>query len=1024
MEMKPLTELFDWLLRSSWQACVLIGLILAIQCLFRDRIAPRWRYMLWLVVFVRLALPISPQSAISFFNLAKLEARRVPAQKQGLPENIGHLQSIPNSRSSQPTPVAVQDVLHRLTPSAFESELHFEIAGSNTVIRPPRAIYIISLAVWGLGFLFLLARWLWQNARALDQLRTSQEITESCLLELFQYCRASAKVSRRIKLLNVDGIGAPALYGAFRLKLLLPSSLWGKLASSELQHIMLHELAHVKRWDSLVNAVLAIVRMVHWFNPLVWLAFRRLALEREMACDEMAMGWLKKGESKAYGETILKLLESVPLRRPTFTTVGILEDYRQLTNRMRAIAGFGRSAARPYLAATTLALLVAVGLTDAQIGSGKTTSDKSRFSITRSLNLTRPDETGAQLAPDESKIAFVEGSDWTGNLVVQDLKTHQRWQITHSDTNQSGVYSYRFSRNTAAIVWSPDSKRIAFFWAGNTNDTGIRIASADGGDNRLVRSAEALPQFMIQGNPAGLPFFEDRKHYYPADWSRDGRFLLCSVMRSHKGGWPLQDLVQITVDSGEMKTIVSDIQVRGWTHAFPIHARYSPDGHYAVFHQSLDENRGISCVRINDGTVERLTDSLLIGSKPVWSADGKYVIFTRGKEETPSWDLWAVPVQQGKRSGDSFPLRSSLSHDYSKRMSSQGNLICSGQRTDRVDSLVSVDPRSGDLSPARPVLADFGPYGVRGNHYYYSQKGTLFVAAIDGRQQSYEIPLAKVTGYHQITADGRRMVVAGRNAQDRSGFFLFDLDSRKFEPLILSQEHRIHYGAGLPGNEKEVLLESTNGYVALDIETKRLRKLHSPRKPFFGGGSTQPENGHHPFPALLQTMYVERNQQEQEDQLTLFDFNTGATQIVARAKAPARILRPFWRVTQPNEIPQITYISVNKDGRKELHLVAIDGSSDRIISTGDLNLDHLKRPNISFDGSMMAAGFGADYDVSEYVLLSLDGKWQRKMPLSGVTWDSGWWLADNRTLLVPSKRVQWEIAIIETEFPQTRTVSN
>src|SRR5687768_13187901 len=59
----------DWLWRSSWQAAVLVALVLLVQLLLKNRLTARWRYNLWLIVLVRLVLPVLPESPLSIYNL-------------------------------------------------------------------------------------------------------------------------------------------------------------------------------------------------------------------------------------------------------------------------------------------------------------------------------------------------------------------------------------------------------------------------------------------------------------------------------------------------------------------------------------------------------------------------------------------------------------------------------------------------------------------------------------------------------------------------------------------------------------------------------------------------------------------------------------------------------------------------------------------------------------------------------------------------------------------------------------------
>ena len=72
--MQTLDAVFDWLLRASWQASVLVALVLVTQRLFGSRLSPGWRYALWLLVLARLVMPVSPQSRVSVFNFTRLNS--------------------------------------------------------------------------------------------------------------------------------------------------------------------------------------------------------------------------------------------------------------------------------------------------------------------------------------------------------------------------------------------------------------------------------------------------------------------------------------------------------------------------------------------------------------------------------------------------------------------------------------------------------------------------------------------------------------------------------------------------------------------------------------------------------------------------------------------------------------------------------------------------------------------------------------------------------------------------------------
>ena len=151
-----------------------------------------------------------------------------------------------------------------------------------------------------------------------------------------------------------------------RPRLLLPTGLVSSFTPEELRHVFLHELAHIKRHDILTGWVALGLQIVHWFNPLVWLAFYRLRADRELACDALALSYARTGENESYGLTIVKLLEGFgqPVWGPGLA--GILENKQQMKERISMIAKFHKSDRGLALAVLLLAGLAVVTLTDAQ----------------------------------------------------------------------------------------------------------------------------------------------------------------------------------------------------------------------------------------------------------------------------------------------------------------------------------------------------------------------------------------------------------------------------------------------------------------------------------------------------------------------------------------------------------------------------------------------------------------------------------------------------------------------------------
>lgn len=98
---------------------------------------------------------------------------------------------------------------------------------------------------------------------------------------------------------------SPALVGIVRPVVILPTELVERLTRQQIEHVLLHELAHLRRHDPWWMVLLLCMRAVFWFHPLVWLACRRIAALREIACDAIASVAID-ADQNAYRQTLLE----------------------------------------------------------------------------------------------------------------------------------------------------------------------------------------------------------------------------------------------------------------------------------------------------------------------------------------------------------------------------------------------------------------------------------------------------------------------------------------------------------------------------------------------------------------------------------------------------------------------------------------------------------------------------------------------------------------------------------------------
>jgi len=141
------------------------------------------------------------------------------------------------------------------------------------------------LTIWAAGVFLLLMRWLrsWLTLRA--AVRSA----------------ARLHIDAPIPILSSHIANEPGIFGVFRPVLLLPHGITNNLTTEELDAILAHELAHVRRRDNLTAALHMLVETIFWFHPLVWWIGAKLVQERENACDEAVLSEGKQPDVYAQG---------------------------------------------------------------------------------------------------------------------------------------------------------------------------------------------------------------------------------------------------------------------------------------------------------------------------------------------------------------------------------------------------------------------------------------------------------------------------------------------------------------------------------------------------------------------------------------------------------------------------------------------------------------------------------------------------------------------------------------------------
>lgn len=169
---------------------------------------------------------------------------------------------------------------------------------------------------------------------------------------------AEIGLARPVRVRTVERPVMPMVWGVVRPVVLLPTGASGWSGSLR-RHVLLHEFAHVKRHDYLVQILSRLALAVHWFNPLAWSAAGRLRLERERACDDHV---LRLGaDACEYAEHLVEMARRLRPSRGTALALGMADPSR-FTERVMALLDGRRHRRAPTRRSVLGGCVLAAGL--------------------------------------------------------------------------------------------------------------------------------------------------------------------------------------------------------------------------------------------------------------------------------------------------------------------------------------------------------------------------------------------------------------------------------------------------------------------------------------------------------------------------------------------------------------------------------------------------------------------------------------------------------------------------------------
>ena len=312
-----LHTVFSAVLNMSITASIAILVVLLARIILLKRAPKIFSYALWAVVLFRLLCPMSLPSPFSLMGLFQ-----APTTETGQIEYVS-LNVLDTEKTATTSDVSTSDSNQTADNPVNPSEI--TAAGSVDLLVS------IGSMVWICGAAVMLMFNILQLIRLRRQLTGSIPLNDNIYI--------------------ADYISTPFVMGLIHPKIYLPSA----MSDAEQSYIIQHEKHHIRRCDHMIKLLAFVAVCIHWFNPLVWLAFALSSKDMEMSCDEAVMNQMDRDIRADYSSSLLQFSTGKRVIIGTPLAFGEGDTKERIENIMRY--------KKPTMIIVVLAVIVCVGLT-------------------------------------------------------------------------------------------------------------------------------------------------------------------------------------------------------------------------------------------------------------------------------------------------------------------------------------------------------------------------------------------------------------------------------------------------------------------------------------------------------------------------------------------------------------------------------------------------------------------------------------------------------------------------------------
>lgn len=517
--MELLERIFLSFLKSSLTASVVILIVMLILKIFNKYLSIRVKNALWILVLIKLLMPVIPETNIGLFNILYEKCGSI-AQVQNEETDLAETSKAPKVNQQNSNSIISKD-----DNSSNEINSNNKLQENNKELIS--GVFKIISCIWAIGIVLSGLALLIFSFKLNRKTKDIKEYVQPGVLTLINECKNKLNIKSRIPVYVCDEFKSPCIIGVVNPKIYIPKFILKIEDDNQLSHVFLHELVHYKRKHLIYNYFSIVALLIHWFNPFVWIAIKQMRLYREYDCDACVLELLKEDENTDYGMTLLTLSRML-LNKGSYSQVPVFfETNNQIKGRIWMIKEFKKGSYKMTARTILACAIAAIAILTTNLAVKDLNAENIIQTPTNNIEkLSDINPSGAEknavntdgISSGETYKLINVGSGKA--LDVYAAKTEDYANVDIFEENETAAQKWEIHQNsdgTYKLINTNSMKVLDVYAAESSDYTNVDIYSDNGTDAQkwnIIRSGDGTYKLINVGSGKALDVYAARTDNY------------------------------------------------------------------------------------------------------------------------------------------------------------------------------------------------------------------------------------------------------------------------------------------------------------------------------------------------------------------------------------------------------------------------------------------------------------------------------------------------------------------------------